>query len=278
MPPFPVRYRRPDGTTVDAEAIAAPFLFRGAKAALVIARDETERKDLQEKVRAYQKELYAVAAEMTAMEARIEERERYQIAADLHDYVGQNLVVTQFKLGTLARLLTSPEEVRRVEELRDVIAQTIQYTRSLTVELCPPDLAEIGLGAALEALAEGFSRAHGIAIAVQNNGPEGGLDRETRYLLYRNIRELLMNVVKHARASEVKISLVRYDDRLRIVVADNGAGFDPADMRTEKGGFGLFAIRERMERIGGTCDIAATPGAGATVALTVPVRQQGSDA
>jgi PAS domain S-box-containing protein len=268
LSPFPIRYRRPDGSAVEAEVTAAPFLFRGRNAALVIARDITERKDLEKKVRNYEKELYAVAAEMTAMEARIEERERYQIAADLHDFVGQNLVLVQFKLGALARNLASPDDLRRIEELREVIAQTIQYTRSLTVELSPPDIAEIGLSAAVAAMAEVFSRAYGVRIAVSDEAGRQHLDRESRYLLYRNIRELLVNMVKHARATEATVSLSRRGGMLRISVADNGRGFEPEESGSGKPGFGLFAIRERMERIGGTCDINSVPGAGTTVTLT----------
>jgi PAS domain S-box-containing protein len=275
LSPFPVRYRRPDGSAVEAEVTAAPFLFRGRRAALVIARDVTERKDLEDKVSAYEKELYAVAAEMTAMEARIEERERYQIAADLHDFVGQNLVLMQFRLGALARSLRSPDDLRRIEELREVIGRTIQYTRTLTVELSPPDLAEIGLSAAVEALAAGFSRAYGIRIAVRDDAGKQQLDRETRYLLYRNVRELLVNMVKHSGATEATVSLARSGDRLRIAVNDNGRGFYPPETPGEKGGFGLFAVRERMERIGGACEIDARPGAGMTVVLTVPAREAG---
>jgi len=277
LPPFPVRYRRPDGSVVEAEVAAAPFLFRGRQAALVISRDVTDRKGLEEKVRAYEKELYAVAAEMTAMEARIEERERYQIAADLHDFVGQNLVLTQFKLGALARSLTSSDDLRRIEELREVIDRTIQFTRSLTVELSPPDLAEIGLSAAVEAMAEGFSRAYGFRIAVRDDAGKQHLDRETRYLLYRNVRELLVNVVKHSRATEATVSLSRSGDRLLVAVSDNGRGFEPGETAGEKGGFGLFAIRERMERIGGTCEIDARPGSGTTVVLAVRPGEAGAE-
>jgi signal transduction histidine kinase len=225
--------------------------------------------------RAAEKELYAVAAEMTAMETRIEERERYQIAADLHDFVGQNLVLTQFKLGALARCLASPDDQRRIEELREVIDRTIQYTRSLTVELSPPNLAEIGLSAAVEAMAEGFSRAYGVRISVRDHAGKQQLDREARYLLYRNIREMLVNVVKHSRATEATVSLSLSGDRLRIAVADNGRGFELQEVENEKGGFGLFAIRERMERIGGACEIDARPGGGTTVVLTVRTRGTG---
>lgn len=270
LTPFPVLYRRPDGITVEAEMTAAPFLFRGKQAALVIARDVTERRGLEEKVRAYEKELYTVAAEMSAMEARIEERERYQIAADLHDYVGQNLVLAQFKLGALARSVTTPVDARRIDELRDVIARTIQYTRTLTVELSPPDLAEIGLSAAVEALAEGFARAYGIEIEVADRAGRTELGQEARYLLYRNVRELLVNVVKHADATTAQVSLYRSGERFAITVADNGTGFDLADAVGEKSGFGFFAIRERMERMNGTCEISSTSDSGTMVTLTIP--------
>ena len=230
-----------------------------------------EKRYHREKVRAYEKELYAVAAEMSALEARIEERERYQIAADLHDFVGQNLVLTQFKLGTLARSLTTADDSRKLEELRDVIARTIEYTRTLTVELSPPDLAEIGLSAAVEALAEGFSRAHRVSIVVRDDGGKGPLDRETRYLLYRNVRELLVNMVKHARATEATIELSRGEGRIRIMVTDNGVGFDPSTMSDDRSRFGLYAVRERMERMDGSCEIVSRPGSGTTVTLLVPI-------
>lgn len=273
VPLLQLRYVRPDRTTVDAEAAVAPFTFNGRRSALVIARDVTERKGMAEKILLYQKELYTVASEMLSLESRVEERERHLIAADLHDYVGQNLVILNFKLGALRKSLSAPEAARHVDELRDLILRTIEYTRSLTVELSPPILVELGLKDAIESLAEAFEKAHGIRIRVEDDGGEKETDGDTRYLLFRSVRELLMNAVKHSGSDSVRISLEARGANVQLVVADDGVGFDAGRVGGKKGGFGLFSIRERLKRVGGSCEIESGPGAGTRVVLTAPLRQ-----
>jgi PAS domain S-box-containing protein len=267
-----VRYQRPDGTLVEAEVAAAPFVFSSRPAALVIARDVTERKGMEEKIRNYQRELYAAATEMSALESRVEERERYLIAADLHDYVGQNLVVLQLKLGLLRRALLDPTVLRQVDEIRDIIGKTIQYARSLTVELNPPILVEIGFKQAVESLAEAFEKTHGLAIAVKDDGRPVQIGNENRYLLFRCVREILMNVVKHAHAENVEVAMSRSGDRMYVTVADDGSGFDLSGIDGKRAGFGLFTIRERMKRLGGYCEVNSKPGSGTTVILAMPVQ------
>jgi PAS domain S-box-containing protein len=270
-PYIQVRYRRPDDRMVDAEVATAPFVFNGQPAVLVIARDITERKGMEAKIRNYQKELYAAATEMSTLESRIEERERYLIAADLHDYVGQNLVVLQLKLALLQRSLSDPSILRHVEEIRGIIGKTIQYTRSLTVELNPPILVEIGFKAAVESLAEAFEKTHGLTIKIKDDGQPIQIKNEIRYLLFRCVRETLMNVVKHAHASSVEIAMSRSADRMYVTVADNGTGFNLPIADRKKAGFGLFSIRERMKRLGGYCEIETKPGSGTTVILAMPI-------
>ena len=270
-PYLQVRYRRADDTMVDAEVAAAPFVFNNQQAVLVIARDVSERKGMEAKISNYQKELYAAATEMSTLESRVEERERYLIAADLHDYVGQNLLVLQLKLGLLQRFLSDPNMLRHVEEIRDIVGKTIQYTRSLTVELNPPILVEIGFKAAVEALAEAFEKTHGLAIQIKDDGQPLEIDNEIRYLLFRCVRELLMNVVKHAQANEVEIALSRSADRMYVTVTDNGTGFELSIADRKKAGFGLFSIRERMKRLGGYCEVESKPGSGTMVILAMPI-------
>ncbi|HUK99761.1 MAG TPA: ATP-binding protein, partial [Nitrospirota bacterium] len=267
-----VRYRRPDDTMVDAEVVAAPFVFTSQPAVLVIARDVTERKGMEEKIRNYQGELYAAATEMSTIESRVEERERYLIAADLHDYVGQNLVVLQLKLGLLQRNLSDLNMQRHVEEIRDIVGKTIQYTRSLTVELNPPILVEIGFKAAVQSLAEAFEKTHELKIEIKDDGQPIKIDSENRYLLFRCVREILMNVVKHSQAKNVEIAMSRSADRMYVTVADNGTGFDMSTADRRKTGFGLFTIRERMKRLGGYCEIESQPGSGTTVILAMPIQ------
>jgi signal transduction histidine kinase len=267
---LPVRYLLPNGTAVDAEAAAAPFAFQGQNAVLVIARDITERKGLEEMVRTYQRELLDAEHAMISLESRVEERERHLIAADLQDYVGQNLVLLQFRLGALQKGLSEPETLRALEDLRELIGQTIQYTRSLTVELSPPVLFEIGFTAAVETLAEGFRKSHGLSVTVADDGLSDDIPADVRNLLFRSVRELLMNVVKHARARTVSILLRRTDGQLTVTVADDGAGFDASTATGTKAGFGLFSIRERMKRMNGSCAIDSRPGSGTTIVLAVP--------
>jgi signal transduction histidine kinase len=151
--------------------------------------------------------LRSVVSEMSLMESRIEERERHLIAADLHDFVGQNLALLMFRIASLRKKLSSQEQIGQLEEIRELIGRTIQYTRSLTVELNPPVLTELGFEAAVESLGESIQKTYGIHIAIANDGLPKHADDETRYILFRIVRELLMNAVKHARASQVKICL-----------------------------------------------------------------------
>ena len=227
---------------------------------------------MEEKIRAYQRDLRSAALEMSSMESRIEERERHLIAADLHDFVGQNLVVTQFKLAALQKTLSSPERIRHVEEIRELTRQTIQYTRSLTVELNSPILVEIGFKAAVEALAEGFQKTHKIPISVEDDGRPKQLDDDTRYLLFRCVRELLMNIVKHSQANRVKISITRNNDIVNVSVEDNGIGFDPATVAGKDSGFGLFTIRRRLKHAEGCCEVVSRPGSGTRVVLSAPLK------
>ena len=237
-----------------------------------VAQDITDRRGMEEKIRAYQRDLRSAALEMSSMESRIEERERHLIAADLHDFVGQNLVVTQFKLAALQKTLSSPELIRHVEDIRELTRQTIQYTRSLTVELSSPILVEIGFKAAVEALAEGFQKTHKIPISVEDDGRPKQLDDDTRYLLFRCVRELLMNIVKHSQANRVKISITRNNDIVNVSVEDNGIGFDPATVAGKDSGFGLFTIRRRLKHAEGCCEVVSRPGSGTRVVLSAPLK------
>ena len=230
-------------------------------------------------------EIGQLAAAFNAMvEARVraeksmretEERERYLIATDLHDFVGQNLVASQYQLGALRKLISSPDAAARLDEVRELIGQTIQYTRSLTIELRSPVLEELGLQAAIESLAESYESTHGVPVRVEDDGLLKEIGDETGYLLFRSVRELLMNIVKHAKATEAKISVTRTGNNVHIAVRDNGIGFIATAAPVPGHSFGLFTIRERLRGLGGRCDVESAPGAGTTVVLTAPLARTG---
>ena len=273
--PLQLRYRQPNGS-VEAEIAIAPFPFQGSRAALVIARDLTERRGMEEQIRLYQKQLFSVASEMSSLESRVEERERHLIASDLHDYVGQNLAVMTFMVGRLQQSASTPDAQRILGTIGETLEQTIQYTRSLTIELNPPILTELGFKPALDALAEAFQRTHGIPIRVEDDGRSKQVQGETRYLLFRCVRELLLNAVKHSQAAEVRISVSADGPLIRIAVEDNGTGF-AADLKAGKvSGFGLFSVQERLKRLGGTCAIESASGRGTRVVLTAPLQGKGT--
>ena len=238
-----------------------------------VAQDVTERKGMEEQIKSYRTELRTAALELSSIESRVEERERHLIATDLHDFVGQNLIVLNFKLGALAKGLTNQADIGRLEEVRELIGQTIQYTRSLTVELSPRILVELGLAAAIQALAEGYRTTYGIDVIVEDDGLRKEADEDTRYMLFRSVRELLMNAVKHSKAVKIVVSLTKQDDTFVIIVRDDGVGFDPGRPTGKQDGFGLHSIFERLKRLGGSCVIDSGPGRGATIVLTAPLKQ-----
>ncbi|MFH1740372.1 MAG: two-component regulator propeller domain-containing protein, partial [bacterium] len=203
---------------------------------------ETAHKDLL----AYHEQLRTLASETSL----IEERERRKIATDLHDRIGQALAMCQLKIESLQASRDREDSTRDLDLLNKAVQQTIQDTQSLTFEISPSILYELGLVPAVEWLAEQIQDQHKIKIELQASGDFDRLGDDTRSLLFRAIRELLLNVIKHAHAETVIISL-REDERIiHISVEDDGIGFRSVSgstrARAKTDGFGLFSLRERL--------------------------------
>ena len=203
-----------------------------------------------------------------------EERERRHIATELHDRIGQTLAVTKIKLGELREASASSEVAKALGEIRGFIEQTIQDTRSLTFELSPPVLYELGLEAALAWLINQTREKHGLRIELKDDGQSKPLDNGCRVIVFQAARELLFNIVKHARAHSATVSVRKDDNDIRIDIEDDGIGFDSSELEaTEIGsrGFGLFSIRERLRPLGGRMEIHSEPGGGTHVTLVAPL-------
>ena len=221
---------------------------------------------------ANQEELRSLASAL----AGAEERQRRHIAAELHDRIGQMLVAAKIKAGLLRLAITSPDRAAEADEIVGLIDHASREVSSLTFELCPPVLYEVGLAAALEWLTNEFQQVNDIDCQFTEDGAIGAVSEETQGLLFQTARELLVNVAKHARATKAKLVLATDDRGLTIRVEDNGVGFDPAGIvrhHRQIGGFGLFSIRERLRHINGRLEIDAAPGRGSRVALVVPYRR-----
>lgn len=235
-----------------------------------IARNITKRKQVEEKIQAYQEQLQSLASEISSTE----ERQRRQFATDLHDNIGQLLAVINIKLGSVRKIAPPGEIAELLDEINGLIVKAFHCTQSLTHELYPPILYKLGLEPAVEWLLENLKKEHGIAYQFKLKGKSKLLDDDISSLLFRAVRELLINVVKHAKADEVKISIRKQDEQIKISVEDNGVGFDSSQIKPvskQAKGFGLFSIRERLSYQGGKLDIKSVIGHGTGVTITAPL-------
>ena len=164
--------------------------------------------------------------------------------------------------------------IDNLKEVREHIEQAILYTRSLTFELSPPILYELGLEAALEWLTEQVHEQHGIQYEFENDNHPKPVSDEIRVFLFTAVRELLVNVAKHAGAQKVKVTVRRIGNTVSIHVADDGVGFSVSRMNSyldKNKGFGLFSIRERLSHLGGQMDIRSQRGRSARICLVAPL-------
>jgi PAS domain S-box-containing protein len=231
----------------------------------VLERSLTERSLVQ-----HQQQL----RELSSVLVQTEERERHRIATALHDGVGQMLAAAKIKLGSLRS--SAPQEGWEIQldDVRGLISLAIEETRSLTFELSPPVLYEIGLQSALEWMTERFQRKFGLPITVKGDGRELQLNIPLRILAFQSVRELCLNAIKHARPSRIDVFLFEDEQFLRIEVSDDGAGFDVKKRRKAGNdmGFGLFSIREQLRHHGGVLTIDSRPDRGTRVTLQLPLK------
>ncbi len=240
------------------------------KAVEKLRNEVSERKKAEEKLLTYQKQLRSSASELSLAEERL----RRKIATDVHDHLGQNLAISKLKIESLAQSATSPELAEALGEIRDLIAQAVKSTRSLTFELSPPILYELGFGPAVQWLLRQTRHQHGLSTEFIDDEHPKPLDDDIRVLLFQAVRELLVNVVKHAKAGSVKVSTQKVDDQIEVSVEDDGVGFDVAQLYSQNHlttGFGLFNIRERLDHIGGHLDITSGAGKGTRVTMVAPI-------
>jgi PAS domain S-box-containing protein len=252
-----VRVRR-DGTRMEVTVLVAPLRDAEGRiyASMAMLQDITARK-LMERERA--------GLLRRLVESQEEQRER--IARELHDEMGQHI--------TALRVGLDSSQTDRLDELKSIITRIDDSIDRLTLELRPPALDQLGLHGAIMTLADEFSAASGIRMVLHvgiDDGDRFGDGVETT--LYRVLQESLTNVWKHAAAETVSVIVEREPDALRMIVEDDGRGFDPAAVAAEaapRGRVGLLGIRERVTLAGGTFDIESEPGHGATIFVRIPL-------
>ncbi len=258
--------------TVVRDAAGAFRMSRG------VMFDVTDRHRALEALRAMTEQLEQRVAERTEqlralvsdLEAA-EDRERRQIARDLHDDLGQTLAAARVRL---AGLCSDPRDDVCVPA--NAVAALVDHanasTRSLAAQLAPAVLYELGLTPALEGLCEEVGRTFGLSISVHDDGQPKRLSQEARSILYRGVRELVINVAKHARTDSATIAVDRVGDQIVVRVSDAGVGYDSAALvATPRRGLGLVSVRERLSFIGGKLEVQSVRGKGTVAILSAPL-------
>lgn len=227
---------------------------------LIVGRDVTERNAMQAeatrlKLRQQQEVLSAILT--------TQEEERRRISESLHNGVGQLLYATRLTLDTLP----PSEQLRTCQQL---LSDAIRSTRAISFELTPSILEDFGLNLALRELVKRIPP-QALTIDLNLSGLETPLPRPLETTVYRSVQELLNNVMKHARAREVFVQVVREDGVLHVSVEDDGVGVEDVSGAGTGGGIGLAGIRTRVGLLGGTFTLQSRPGRGTSVTLTFPV-------
>lgn len=250
-----------------------------------ITQDLTERKqteeDLEERVRERTRQLHESEAQLRQMASRLtmaEQEERHRLSQLLHDDLQQLLYGIQLRLDFVNEGLQSGQGedlLAHAQEVATWIEDAITTTRRLTVDLSPPVLKGEGLTEALEWLAPQMAETHGLQVQLEAEHRFLTEEEDMRVLLFQVIRELLFNVVKHAKTDQARVTLRKAAGQLVIQVSDEGRGFEPAGLGIDpKKGFGLSNIQERLGLFGGRLEILSRPGEGTQVTVTIPIKQK----
>jgi len=257
--------------------------------AVLTLRDVTERRRLESELRRLTAELERRVHERTLeLERRAEQlarlsaqltvaeqRERRRLAVLLHDHLQQYIAGAKMRLEVMGPHLP-PQHQPNLDKTRELLAEALRSSRSLSAQLAPHVLYDRGLAAGLEWLAQHMQDNYPLQVDTAID-PDLRVEREDlRLLLFESVRELLFNAVKHAESPTARLEMARTGGgELCITVSDQGKGLDAEALALEGDSgdqFGLFSIRERLQMLGGRQEVSSTPGQGTTFRLLVPLR------
>jgi len=204
-----------------------------------------------------------------------QEKERKRIAAELHDSIGQDLLIVKSRAElSLASVTNGSPAAQQLQEISKTASLIIERTRQITQSLGPHHLEQLGLAEALDAMIDRVEAATAIRFERKLEPVDEVFTLESATSLYRIAQEALNNLMKHAQPASAQVHLIRDLHHVQLAILDNGRGFDVAKVRNRpgNGSFGLAEIRERVRILGGRLEIESQPGAGTHLAVTVPLK------
>jgi PAS domain S-box-containing protein len=201
------------------------------------------------------------------------EEERTRISREIHDELGQALTAMKLDLSLIRRSLVSDglaEQSEKVHEIERTVTRIIRTVRKISTEMRPGILDELGVAAAIEWMAKDFQNRTGIGCKVTIQAMDRISDTVRATTIFRIVQEALTNIMRHAAASQVNVSLEKKDDSLIVEVRDNGIGIMEGRIIDSKS-LGLIGIRERVLLLGGKAEISGKPGEGTLVKVILPI-------
>jgi PAS domain S-box-containing protein len=233
--------------------------------------DITDQKQAEGQLRASQEQLRDLSQHLES----IREEERTKLAREIHDELGQILTGLKIDMSWMAKRVPKTEGplVEKTKAMDELIDKAIETMKRISTELRPGVLDYLGLGAAIEWLTQELGKRTKIKFEFKSNPKEVTLDRDYATALFRICQEALTNVVRHANATRVKITLKKEPDRIVLVVRDNGKGINEEQISDPKA-FGLIGMRERAHSYGGEVEISSAPRQGTVVAVNIPLTNE----
>jgi PAS domain S-box-containing protein len=245
----------------------------GRPQVMTVCRDVTERMKAKEALRHSEQQLHALVARMNT----VREDEAKRIARELHDDLGQKLTALEMELADLETKLpgATPGQQAQIARMHTMVGDTIVTVQTISSELRLGQLDVLGLTAAIDWQLKEFSRQFAIPCRVTRLDEIANLSDAQSTAVFRILQEALTNIVRHAGATEVEISLQAGPAELRLMVRDNGRGISAAELSDRKS-IGLLGMRERAQIVGGEVTVTGMPGAGTTVLVRLPRPQTSS--